>query len=219
VQYFPMCEYQGNGKFFSLLTGETHQAKVNKKTVDATYLKTTVPSTHTPNFSIAAGVPFMPLNDLPRVAKKPAGYVVIGGGKTGIDACLWLLEKNVNPDDIRWIMPRDAWLIDRKNTQPTEAFFFDSIGAVAAQMEAIAQSESMPDLFARLEAAGVFLRIDQHVWPKMFHGATVSKLELAQLRRIKNVIRMGRVQNKLPLPKAPYQPALNICILIVPRAH
>lgn len=28
----------------------------------------------------------------------------------------------------------------------------------------------------------------------MFHGATVSQLELEQLRRIKNVVRMGRVQ-------------------------
>ena len=40
-------------------------------------------------------------------------------------------NSHVNPDDIQWIMPRDAWLIDRKNTQPTEAFFVDSIGAQA----------------------------------------------------------------------------------------
>jgi len=31
------------------------------------------------------------------------------------------------------------------------------------------------------------------VRPKMFHGATISKDELVELRRIKNVIRMGRV--------------------------
>ena len=37
VKYFPMCDYKGDGKFFSSLTGETHQVKVNKKTVDATY--------------------------------------------------------------------------------------------------------------------------------------------------------------------------------------
>ncbi len=195
VQYFPMCDYLGNGKFVSLLTGKTHQVNVKQKTVDATYLKTTIPSTHTPSFSIAPGVQFMPLNDLPKVAKAPAGYVVIGGGKTGIDACLWLLEHNVNPDDIRWIMPRDAWLIDRKNTQPTVEFFNDSIGAQAATMEAVALSESMHDLFDRLEAAGVFLRIDKNVRPSMFHGATVSALELEQLRRIKNVIRMGRVKS------------------------
>jgi hypothetical protein len=193
VQYFPMCEYQGDGKFVSLLTGEVHQVKF-KKYVDATYLKTTVPSTHTPSFSIAPEAQFMPLNDLPRVAKAPAGYVVIGGGKTGIDACLWLLENKVDPDKIQWIMPRDAWLLDRKNTQATAEFFGNTVGALAAQFEAAAAATSITDLFDRLEAAGVLLRIDRNVRPKMFHGATVSHAELEALRRIKHVVRMGRVK-------------------------
>jgi hypothetical protein len=194
VQYFPMCDYHGNGEFSSIVNGQKYRVKTNKKTVDATYLKTTVPSTHTPSFVIDPSVRFMPLNDLPKITEKPFGYVVIGGGKTGIDACLWLLEHGADPDTIQWIMPRDAWLIDRKNTQPTIEFFNDSIGAQAAQMEAIASSESIDDMFSRLEKSGVFLRIDTAVWPKMFHGATVSQMELKQLRRIKNIIRMGRVQ-------------------------
>ncbi|MFT5675365.1 MAG: hypothetical protein ACI808_001296 [Paraglaciecola sp.] len=193
VQYFPMCDYQGDGNFVSKLTGESHHVRVTKKTVDATYLNTTVPSTHTPKFSIAEEVQFMPLNDLPKVTKSPEGYVIIGGGKTGIDAVLWLLENNVNPELIQWIMPRDAWLIDRKNTQNSEQFFADSIGAQAAQMEAIAESNSMEDMFARLEKAGVFLRIDTSVQPQMFHGATISQLELEALRRVKNIVRLGRV--------------------------
>jgi hypothetical protein len=193
VQYFPMCEYQGDGKFVSLLTGEVHQVTY-KKIVDATYLKTTVPSTHTPSFSIAPEAKFMPLNNLPRVAKPPAGYVVIGGGKTGIDACLWLLEHKVDPDKIQWIMPRDAWLLDRKNTQATEEFFGNTVGALAAQFEAAAQAESITNLFDRLEACGVLLRIDRNIRPKMFHGATVSEAELHALRRIKHVVRMGRVK-------------------------
>lgn len=134
----------------------------------------------------------MPLNDLPKLTNKPDGYVIVGGGKTGIDACLWLLENGVDPDEIRWIMPRDAWLLDRKNTQPTEEFFADTIGAQAAQMESIAESTSIEDMFSRLEKSGVFLRIDNDVWPKMFHGATISQMELEQLRRIKNIVRMGR---------------------------
>ncbi|MFT6093276.1 MAG: hypothetical protein ACJA2Q_001172, partial [Pseudohongiellaceae bacterium] len=193
VKYFPMCEYSGNGEFTSLLTAEQYKVEVNKKTVDATYLKTTVPSTHTPNFSIAAGIRFMPLNDLPRITTRPDNYVIVGGGKTGIDACLWLLENGVDANSISWVMPRDAWLIDRKNTQPTEEFFNDAIGAQANQMEAIANSESVEGMFKNLEDAGVFLRIDKSVWPKMFHGATISSLELTELRRIKNIIRMGRV--------------------------
>lgn len=177
-----------------MTSGDRYEVRVNKKTVDATFLKTTVPSTHTPNFSIAPEAQFIALNDLAKVSKPPSGYTVIGGGKTGIDACLWLLEHNVDPDKIRWIMPRDAWLLDRRNTQPSEEFFEDSIGAQALQMEDIVAAESIADLFDRLEASGVLLRIDQSVRPKMFHGATISQLELKELRRIKNVVRLGRVR-------------------------
>ncbi|MFT7176228.1 MAG: hypothetical protein ACJAUG_002233, partial [Halioglobus sp.] len=55
-------------------------------------------------------------------------------------------------------------------------------------------ADSIPDLFDRLEADGVLLRVDQSVRPKMFHGATISQLELTELRRIKNIVRLGRVQ-------------------------
>lgn len=193
VQYFPMCDYLGNGNFVSKVSGKSHRVSVRCKTVDATYLNTSVPATHTPGFSIAAGVPFMPLNDLPKVAKPPAGYVVIGGGKTGIDACLWLLQQQVDPDAITWIMPRDAWLLDRRNAQPTPEFFMNSIGAQASQFEAIAQADSIDNLFERLEAAGVLLRIYPEVTPSMFHAATISELERAELQRISNVVRLGRV--------------------------
>ncbi len=195
VQYFPMCDYRGDGKFVSKISGAEYQVKVNKKTVDATYLKTTVPSTHTPNFIVAPEVNFISLNELPKIETPPEGFVVIGGGKTGIDALLWLLENKVDPNKITWIVSRDAWLIDRKNTQPTMEFFEDSMGTQAKQFEALANATSVRDLFDRLEEAGVLLRIDKNVRPKMFHGATISQMELKELRRIKNVIRKGRVQS------------------------
>lgn len=197
VRYFPMTEHLGDGAFKSLVSGKTFAVET-KKTVDATYLKTTVPSTHKPGFEIEDGVRFMPLNDLPNVAEKPDGYSVIGGGKTGIDACIWLLQNGVDPDDIQWIMPRDAWLIDRRNAQSSIEFFNSSMGAQAAQFEAIAASTSIEDLFDRLEAAGVLIRIDETVRPQMFHAATISQAELAELRRIKNIVRLGRVTKVTP---------------------
>lgn len=193
VSYFPNSEYLGDGAFRSIVSGKHHQVEVRRKTVDATYLKTSVPSTHKPNFSIAPDARLVPVNALAKLRETPAGYVVIGGGKTGIDACLWLLQNDVDPDQIQWIMPRDAWLIDRANTQPSMAFFSSTMGAQANQMEAIAHATSLEDLFDRLEQAGVLLRIDQTVTPTMFHAATVSTMELAALRRIKHIVRMGRV--------------------------
>ncbi len=193
VKYFPMCKYEGNSEFVSLLTGERTKVKVRRKTVDATYLKTSVPSTHTPNFSVAEDVIFIPPNELPKTPALPAGYIIVGAGKTAMDAVLWLLEKGVDPDKIQWIRAREGWQIDRGNTQPTEEFFEATIGNQVAQLEAIANSDSIPDMFKRLEECGALVRIDTEIWPSMFRGATISQAELKELRRIKNVVRYGRV--------------------------
>jgi len=122
VRFFPLSDYKGEGIFINQLSGRKTQATA-KKIVDCTHLNTSVPSTHKPNFEVTDDVRFMPLNDLPLVSDAPHGFTIIGGGKTGIDAILWLLENNVAPQNIRWIKSRDAWLINRKNTQPFPDFF------------------------------------------------------------------------------------------------
>jgi len=66
LNYFPMCDYKGSGKFENKLSGDAFHVTY-KKLVDCSYLKTTVPSTHTPNFEIGDGVTFMALNDLPKI--------------------------------------------------------------------------------------------------------------------------------------------------------
>ena len=111
-----------------------------------------------------------------------------------MDAVTWLLVNGCDPDKIKWIMPRDGWLMDRATTQTQPQFFEASIGNQAKQMEAIAASTSIDDMFERLEKDGCIIRLDTNVKPKMFHGATISQAELAELRRVKNVIRMGRIQ-------------------------
>ena len=192
VRYFPRSEYLGDGLIKSLVTGKTFNISY-QKLVDSTYYKTSIPATHTPAFHIDDNIDLIPPNALPFLSAPIEGVTIIGGGKTAIDTCLWLLEQGVPADDIMWVMPRDAWFTDRRNTQPSSEFFFDTIGAQASQMEAVADSTSIEDMFLRLEKAGVFLRLDPQVLPKMFHGATISKMELEQIQQIKNVIRQGRV--------------------------
>src|SRR5262249_53680612 len=136
----------------------------------------------------------VPPNELPRLARKDARYVVIGAGKTGIDACLWLLENGADPDAIRWIMPRDAWFLNRVNFQLGDEDFAPTCAGVANQVEAVAQATSIQDVFARLEAFGELLRLDPAVQPTAYHCATVTQPELAELRRIRHVIRLGRVK-------------------------
>jgi hypothetical protein len=50
VQYFPMCDHLGDGRFVSLVSGTIQQVAFSKRLVHATFLNTQVPSTHTPPF-------------------------------------------------------------------------------------------------------------------------------------------------------------------------
>jgi hypothetical protein len=197
VQFFGMCDYvgekQGEHLFVSRLTGDETSVRVRRRIVDATYLETPIPSTHIPSFEVDPDVRFMPINDLVALDEPARGYTVIGAGKTAMDACLWLLDNDVAPDAIRWIRPRDAWMLDRANGQPLDlvtAIMED----VARQLEAAAGADSVDDLFARLEANGHLIRLDPEVEPTMYRCATISDRELEQLRSIENVVRKGHLQ-------------------------
>lgn len=193
VRYFPLCDYVGEYRFVSRLTGAQHEVKVRKKRVDATYLEPAIPATFAQPFDVAPGVRCVAVNDLPRQAAPAAGYVIIGAGKTAIDACLWLLQNGVAPRDIRWIKPREAWLINRAYAQSGE-LVGSLLEGLSLQMEAAAQARTLDDLFERLNASGQLLRIDERLAPIMYRAPTVSAGELALLRRIENVARLGKVR-------------------------
>ena len=194
VQYFPMCEYAEGGSIVSLVSGETHEVAA-RKVVDSTYMHVTVPSMRPPVYEVADGLRCVSPNALTAIDRPPAGYVVVGAGKTGIDACLWLLATGVDPDDITWIMPRDSWLLDRATIQPGPESFDSTIGGFAKQLEASALATSITDLFDRLEVSGQLLRLDDTVRPSMYRCATVTVAELEQLRRIDGIVRLGRVRS------------------------
>ncbi|HVE93297.1 MAG TPA: NAD(P)/FAD-dependent oxidoreductase [Acidimicrobiales bacterium] len=193
VQYFPMCEVDDAGTITSRLSGQRVEVRA-RKTVDGTYSQVSVPSTHRRQFDVAEGVTCGPLNELPRLAPAHSQFVVIGAGKTGMDACLWLLANGADPDAIRWVMPRDAWLLNRANFQPGMEFLARGANSIADQVEALALAESVDDLFQRLEAKGEVLRVDPSITPTAYHCATVSDDELEALRQIGDVIRLGRVE-------------------------
>lgn len=192
LHWFP--EHEVDGSNVVPLTGGTRQRIRAAKTVDAAHSEVTVPSMRPPSYDVADGVVCVAPNTLPDVFRDDARYVVIGAGKTGIDACLWLLDAGVDPDSIRWIMPRDSWFLDRRNIQPVEDSFESTVGGYALQLEASALATSVPDLFRRLEETGQLLRLDPDVTPTMYRCATVTVAELDQLRTISGVVRMGRVR-------------------------
>lgn len=194
VSYLPSHEMLPDGRVRSLLSGRVRPVQVRRKTVVASALNTQVPATRPPAYAVDAGVRCLPPNALPQVVAPPDGWGIVGGGKTAMDVVIWLLQQGVEPAAVRWIVPRDSWLVDRAKVQLSPEFFAETYGAVAAQLQAVVDASSMADLYHRLEAAGQLLRIDPAVEPTKYCCATVSRAELAQLRRIGQVIRLGHVR-------------------------
>ncbi len=192
VRYFPSSDWIGEHRFVSRVTGVEHEVRA-RKIVDTTYVKTEVPAVTPPPFDVAEGVRLVTPDALTRLERSAERIVIVGGGKTALDAAVWLLERGVPPSSIRWIRPREGWWMNRKFQQP-HALLPDFLEGMAVQMEAMAQASSIEDLFARLESAAVFLRLDPSVTPTMLHGAILSERELELLRGIEDVVRLGHVR-------------------------
>jgi hypothetical protein len=202
VSYFPLSNYLGDGRFESILSGKESSVEIRGKTVDATYYGTTVPATHTPKFEVADDVRLVPPNALPDLWQRPEAvpsqFVILGAGKTAMDAGVWLIQAGADPDSIIWVRPRDSWMLNRLRTQPGIEFFEGTIGGQVAIMDALAKAKDAEDLFDRLEADKVMLRLDPDVRPAMFHYPTISEAEVDILRTINNVVRKGHVQRIEP---------------------
>lgn len=197
VEFYGPCDYIGDWSrehaFRSRLTGGITQVRVRRKIVDATYLESSVPATHAPGFEIDPEVDFVPVGRLPSVADSPSGYTILGAGKTAMDACNWLLGNGVDPDMIRWIRPRDAWVMDPAAFQPLD-LLAGTIELFSLVVEALAESDSVADLLARVEHCGFLCRLDTTLEPTMFRGAILSRAERESLQQIERVVRLGRVR-------------------------
>jgi hypothetical protein len=190
VQYLPMSEYQGDGRVVSTVEGgRVTEVTPRRRIVDGTYMKVLVPSVVPPRYAVDSDVTLVPPNGLARVERPWERYVVIGAGKTGIDSILFLLEQGVSPDRIQWVVSNDAWLWNRATVQPG-----DVLKTITAQVESIISATSIDEVFLRQERQGIVSRIDTSVLPSKWRCATVNHRELTALRRIENVVRMGRVQ-------------------------
>jgi hypothetical protein len=195
VRFFPMCDYLGDRRFRSRVTDQVTDVTVRSHVVDATYMASRVPATDAAPFDVADGVRCVPVGELAKLEKPAAGYVIVGGGKTALDAICWLLDRGTDPDEITWIRPRDSWILNRASFQPGQARTF---AAVVLQLEAMVASASVDEVYERLEEEQVMLRTDPAVVPTMMKGGTVSLRELEQLRRIANVVRLGHVERIEP---------------------
>ena len=206
----------GDHQVRDLRTGKFLELGLRRKLVDARYLEASIPATHTVPFEVAPAARVVAINDLPGAARSASTYVVLGSGKTAVDACMWLLDNDVDPDRIRWIRPRDAWFHDRKHFQPL-AQVGSIMEGLALDAEAGAQAANVDDLFDRLEASGRLARIDPSQPATMYRGTMLSAGELEALRRIENVVRLGRVRrvepDRIMLERGEIETGANVLIV------
>jgi NAD(P)-binding Rossmann-like domain len=195
VTFLGGCEYHTDGSAHlvtSRVSGETVEIDVRRRVVDAAYVSPTIPATTPPPFGVADDVPVVAINELARLDAAPSRYVIVGSGKTATDGIVWLLANGVQPDRIVWVRSRDPWMLNRALVQPDPVV---ALGLAADTMAAAADAESLDDLFLRLEAAGVMLRIDRDVMPTMAKTPTLGVWELDLLRTIEHVVRLGHVKH------------------------
>jgi hypothetical protein len=194
VTFLGGSEYHAEGSSHlvtSRVSGDTVHVRVRRRVVDATYLSPTIPVTTPPPFTVADDVRVAAINDLATLTAAPNSYVIVGSGKTATDGIIWLLINGVDPDRIVWVRPREPWMLNRAVVQPNPAV---GLGLMADIMEAGASAESLDDLFLRLEAAGVMLRIDRNIVPTMAKTPTLGAWELDLLRTVEKVVRLGHLK-------------------------
>jgi hypothetical protein len=195
VTFHPNSEYIGRRRWSSRLSGQHFAVPESCRIVNAHYLAPDIPAQTPAPFEVAEGVQSIPVNDLVRLSDIPRQFVIVGSGKTATDGIVWLLDNGVDPDRFCWLRPRDPWMFNRAVVQPDPTI---SLRMVADILEAAKEATSPDDLFLRLEAAGVMMRVDPRVTPSMAKTPTLAHWELDRLRTIENVVRLGHLRQVEP---------------------
>lgn len=207
VRYFPLCDCSVEAAAAAAASGEslggapgmrvsfqslvssacTYNVTVRRKFVDTTYLNIVVPSMRPPPYSVESGATVVSCN---AVATGTAGrrFTILGAGKTAMDTIVFLLRRGVPAGSLTWIVPGDAWLVNREYVRGhTSHKFF------AMQGKIFTQNRSLRAVLLELEKEGFFFRVDPEVWPTKYRCAIVDEEELRLLRSVRDVVRQGRV--------------------------
>ena len=174
--------------------------------VDARYTENDLPLHTPPKFAFdASKIDVVPPNELPAraaAADKRPRYCVVGAGKTGQDAMLYLREKmGVAVESIAWVVPTDPWITARDPPAPQRQITCMEFlaAALAAHAAAGAPAGAADDAaflqrgFASLEAAGKVYRLDAAA-PTKFMDATLNGREVGVLKACApSVVRRGRL--------------------------
>lgn len=193
VRFLGSTEHLGDGRVRSLRDGREYDIRARRAIVDATYTRSSTPESSPAPFEVAEGVRLVTPGGLAALSDLGRGVVVIGAGKTASDTCSWLLDQGCDPESITWIRSRDMWFNNRAFLQP-DRLSGGIVEGTVHWIEALAAGGTVDEVMARVEDHDVIRRIDVDVWPTVLRGPTISDAEIAQLRSIRNVVRLGHVR-------------------------
>ena len=186
VRFFPTATYDSESATFVDAGGRRRAVSYGKLVTPESGV--VVPSMRPPPFPAEAGnATVKPVNALPTT--EADHYVVIGAGKTGIDAVLHLLRRGVDQRHVTWIISQDVWFLLRDMIFKGET----ALPGKVDMTNVLLRHDSVLGAFKELETAGYFGRLDQTREPQKFMGATITTAELSMLRTVQNVVRLGRV--------------------------
>ncbi|KAL3777907.1 hypothetical protein ACHAW5_007813 [Stephanodiscus triporus] len=187
-----------------------------RKVVDARYLRPDLPSRVPPRFRFdPSSVRCLPVNALAGrraaddddddddVAMGARHYVVIGAGKTGMDAIAHLVrDRGVDPNDVVWIAPNEAWITARENIGSCMEFLHECTSLLKRDhsdeegaRDVLRSTDFFQNGFLEWEKQGKVYRFDEDIVPTKFKDATLCKGELDVLRRVTRVVRKGRIES------------------------
>lgn len=203
LQFYPNTVYDFEKKdnsvddgihYFSSIDGSlSYKVKVNEKLVDGTQGECIIPHENPLPFPVDEGVRVMTPNQIyeayqqkgkSRNAMLQKKYVVLGAGKTGADAIVYLQrEMNIDPANIAWVIAADVWMFDAGGNGGNP---FD-------WPKYMAKYENDMDKAAfTMEEKGLIVRLDKTVTPTRFRFPMIQRDEFKLLKKVKTTIRRGR---------------------------
>jgi len=176
--------------FFSSVDGSvSYEVKVNIKLIDGSSNENTIPNNSPLQFPVDDEVRVMTPNQVFDAHKanseemRKNKYVVLGAGKTGMDAVVYLqTTMNIDPVDIAWVISQDVWMSNR-----------ESNGSPKAQSRLLLKYDNdMEKAALEAEEKGEMIRLDKDIMPTVFKFPVVSPEELKLMQNVKTIIRRGR---------------------------
>jgi len=156
-----------------------------------------VPSMRKPLFPVHDNVNYITVNDTmkAKMSGEYTHYVVLGAGKTSLDAIIQLLNNGVDQSFIKWVISRDVWYFIRDKVYPKGKTHYENLSTVS---DTLLAANSAKDFLLKMESIGKVARLDscsQKNLPNVMKGPQISSDDLSLLRTVKDIVRMGRVQS------------------------